>query len=49
MFEDVFRDMPQSLQREREEMRALLDAQRSAAGADPGDDAHGPSTRAHEG
>ena len=49
MFEDVFRDMPQSLQREREEMRALLDGQRSAAGADPGDDAHGASTRAHEG
>ena len=31
MFEDVFRDMPSNLQREREEMRALLATQRRAA------------------
>src|SRR5690349_4451485 len=33
MFDDVFRDMPANLQREREEMRALLERQRAQAGS----------------
>jgi 2-oxoisovalerate dehydrogenase E1 component alpha subunit len=49
MFEDVFRDMPPNLQREREEMRVLLERQRAQAGAAPAEDAHGAPPRAHEG
>jgi len=49
MFDDVFRDMPANLQREREEMRALLERQRAAAGSAPSQDAHGTPPRAHEG
>jgi hypothetical protein len=49
MFEDVFRDIPVSLQREREEMRALLEAQRSADAKAPAQDSHGAPPIAHEG
>ena len=49
MFDDVFRDMPANLQREREEMRALLERQRAEAGSAPPQDAHGTPPRAHEG
>ena len=49
MFEDVFRDIPPGLQREREEMRALLDTQRGAAGAAAAEDAQGAPPIAHEG
>jgi hypothetical protein len=50
MFDDVFRDMPANLQREREEMRALLERQRAEAGAAAqSQDAHGSPPRAHEG
>jgi hypothetical protein len=49
MFEDVFRDMPTSLQHEREEMRALLERQRAATAAAPASDGHGKPSIAHEG
>jgi hypothetical protein len=49
MFEDVFRDMPPNLQREREEMRALLGAQRSATAAVPAEGGHETPSVAHEG
>jgi 2-oxoisovalerate dehydrogenase E1 component alpha subunit len=49
MFDDVFRDMPANLQREREEMRALLERQRAEAASAQSQDAHGSPPRAHEG
>jgi hypothetical protein len=45
----VFREMPLNLRQQREEMRALLESQRSAAGAADQDPARGTPTRAHEG
>ena len=48
MFEDVFRDMPPNLQREREEMRALLAAQRAEVRPGATEEAHGAATRAQE-
>jgi len=49
MFEDVFRDMPPNLQREREEMRALLDAQRTATTVVPAEGGQEAPPVAHEG
>ena len=49
MFEDVFRDVPPNLQHEREEMRALLAAQRAATAAAPAEGEHGKPPVAHEG
>ena len=49
MFEDVFRDMPPNLQHEREEMRALLSAQRAATAAASADGEHEKPPVAHEG
>ena len=49
MFDDVFRDMPPNLQHEREEMRALLDAQRAASAAAPVADGDEKPPVAHEG